>query len=198
MDMKKRIIAAAVAVLLLCSQLCGVYAGEIDNPDLFGTIDGDSYTNNVLGISCTLEGWYYYSQQELSLYASGITVMFAESGKGTAARVNSNVNMQARDLSVYSSAPSTDSEVEEMFTSGLDDLRASYEQQGFQDIQMEKGETLIGQQRRWCIKSSFKSMGIAMYQEELCFLRGKYLVFLTVTGNSFEETEEILSCFSLT
>ncbi len=186
--MKKRACMAIAGILALC-MLCCCAAAE----DVYGREDNGVYENAALGIRCELKGWQFYTKDQLSMFFTPITVMAAVKPSGF-----SNVNIQAQDLSRYAKAPSSDSELEEWLAMFIDPVKEEYARQGFREIQTEKSEVAAGERIFPCLKMSFRTQSEYRYQKEIMYLHNQYLVFVTVTGESFEETDALFAGFDLT
>ena len=63
-------IRKTTAILLLVTfifMLVPAQADTTDTTNLFGIISGDRYENTFAGISCLLEGWHYYTDEEIEV-----------------------------------------------------------------------------------------------------------------------------------
>lgn len=187
--MKKLLCLLAAFVL---AGLAGpVSASDITDDELFGTVEESRYENAFIGISCDLEGWTYTSKGALK-YNPGIMVMQAISPNEI-----SNVNIQARDLRPYTEAPSSDRDLEAIYDMLPESLKSSYESRGFRNFQAEKSTIELSGKTISCLCMSFTAPYGDACQKEFMYLLNRYLVFVTVTGLSFDETDEILSHFSI-
>ena len=190
--MKRKLICLGMIIALMCALCSGGSASAITDDALFGTIDGSSYENTVIGLSCLLDGWRYYSKAELRRTSSEIMVMCAVSPNGY-----SNINVQARDLRPYTSAPSTDEDVEAYVDYMLENGAAIYQGYGFRDVRLTKGTVEISGKTLPCIYTGYVYLNQQIYQKALAYLLNQYMVYVTVTGTSFDEADEIMSCITV-
>jgi len=56
------------AVLLVIMSVCVMFSAQaeaVSAETLFGEVKNDTYGNSFLGLGCTLEGWHYYTDEEM-------------------------------------------------------------------------------------------------------------------------------------
>ena len=203
-------IRKTTAILLLVTfifMLVPAQADTTDTTNLFGIISGDKYENTFAGIGCLLEGWHYYTDEEIEqtnqkskeiiseeireLVNENVTVMAAESADKL-----QNVNIQIRNAQEYVA-------VYEAYGLGtiaensIDQFRSTLESTGMTDVQLSVSTMNISGEDIPCIGGQYKYKGITMYFRQLWLLRGDYLVYVTVTTLTSDKTEETFSSFYL-
>ena len=52
-------------VLSIISMMMSAQVETVTADTLFGEVKNDTYENGFLGLGCTLEGWHYYTDEEL-------------------------------------------------------------------------------------------------------------------------------------
>ena len=103
------------AVLLVIMSVCVMFSAQaetISADTLFGEVKNDTYENPYLGLGCTLEGWHYYTDEEMEkvnqatkealsekmdeMLDQNISVMMAEGPDHT-----QNVNIRLQNVKAY-------------------------------------------------------------------------------------------------
>ena len=62
---KIRKLTAIVLVIMSVCMMMSAQAETVTADTLFGEVKNDTYENGFLGLGCTLEGWHYYTDEEL-------------------------------------------------------------------------------------------------------------------------------------
>lgn len=198
------------AVLLVIMSVCVVFSAQaeaVSAETLFGEVKNDTYGNSFLGLGCTLEGWHYYTDEEMEtvnqatkealsenmdeMLSQNISVMMAE-GPDHLQNVNIRLQNVKAYVSIYKSMG-----LQNVATAALDQFKSTVESAGFTDVQLEVSEISIGDQVFTCIKGEYYLKGVHMYFKQLWDLRDDYMVTVTVTTVQEDTTDEVLSKFFL-
>ena len=199
--------AAVLLVITLVLMMMPVQADTIETADLLGTITGETYENSFLGIGCRLEGWHYYTDEEIEetnqitmenlaaeirkLASENIAVMAAETADSL-----QNVNIQLRNVAQYTSVYNEVGLVS-IAQSSLDQFKESLEASGMNDVDTHLDSVNISGEDIPGIGGSYTLSSYPIYFMQLWILRGDFLVYLTATTILEDQTEEVLSHFYL-
>ena len=199
-------------ILLVILALCLVVAASAETVEavqILGEVNGDVYENSVLGFGCKLEGWHYYSEDEIAqtnnmakermsedlikmLEASQpISVMVAQSSDNTL-----NVNVQAQDMEsnlAIINAVGT----KYLAENSLSMFKQTLESAGFTDVDISVGEVTIGEETLTSIAGPYKLSSIPMAFKQVWVLHGNYLGTVTITSLMTDKTGEALQYFYL-
>ena len=199
-----KLTALLLAVLLICAMVPAM--GETMTADtLFGVINGDTYENSFIGLGCTLEGWRYYTDEEMA-EANQKTkeALFSELDESQityfavmmAVKPNNmqNVNIQLQNVKDYVSYYKTVG-LSYMASYLFGEYKSMLESAGYTDIHLEVGEMSIGERTYTCIIGDYSLRGMHMYVKQLWDLRGDYMVNVTVTTVMEDKTDEVFSKF---
>ena len=208
--MCKRISAVLLALLLSLCLTSASFAEAADTAALFGTLDGDVYVNSAAGFTCTLPGWHFYSEEEISAFwqnakasfaeavselleqGQTLTVMFAEAPDGMQ---NANIGLQQNDLlASYIRLSGVDAIQDRQI--GM--TRDTYQKLGYNDIEIEKAEITIGGIQYPGLRMISSANGRTAYQYQVTYACGSWVGYFTYT--SFEEdlSEAVLPAMSIT
>ena len=202
----KKLTAVMLVIMSVCMML-SAQAETITADMLFGEVIDDTYENAFIGLGCTLEGWHYYSDEELEsvnkrtkealsddlaeLIDQNIGIMMVERPDGM-----QNVNIQLQNVeeyvSVYSSAG-----LQSVASISLSGFKTTLENAGFTDIVLSVGERSIGGQTFACVIGEYKIKGVPVHFKQMWDLRDIYLVTTTVTTVLEDTTDEVFSRFFL-
>ena len=205
--MKKTII---LVLLALCLAVTACAESITKNSDsIFGEIDGDIYENSRLGISCTLEGWHYYSEEEIATVnqltkdrltedfqklmelAKPINIMVAQDPGNT-----QNVNIQIQNVEASVAVIKT-AGMQMLAEASLPQFRTTLESAGFTDAELSVGDITVGGRTMTGVIGSYTLQGFKMYFKQPWILSGDYLVTMTVTSVLEDTTDEILANFTV-
>ena len=200
-------LTALMLVIMSVSMMFSAHAETITADMLFGEVKDDTYENAFIGLGCTLEGWHYYSDEELEsvnkrtkealsddlaeLIDPNIGIMMVERPDGM-----QNVNIQLQNVeeyvSVYNSAG-----LQSVASISLSGFKTTLENAGFTDIVLSVGELSIGGQTFACVIGEYKIKGVPVHFKQMWDLRDIYLVTTTVTTVLEDTTDEVFSRFFL-
>ncbi len=197
-------------VLVLCLFATG-YAEEeatIDVQKLFGKTENGVYENEILGLGFNMDGWCGYNDKEAATIEQFGKVAASEefmkelreSGAVTVLEVKAedgsgNININVNDLG------STASIVEKIglktfLEMSVDTYKELYSQTAMKNIEIEYVTTSIEGEEYAGYRISCDLMGIHMYMRQMLFLRGTYVVTISMTTSKEEAMlDEILGRF---
>ena len=203
--MKKTIILVLLALCLAVTACAETAATDA----ILGTISGDTYENTVLGFSCTLEGWHYYSEEEIATVnqltkdhltedfqklmelAQPINIMVAQNPENT-----KNVNVQIQNveanLPVFEAVG-----LQYLAEASLPQFKTTLESAGFTDADLSVGDITVGGRTMTGVIGSYTLQGFKMYFKQPWILSGSYLATMTVTSVLEDTTDEILANFTI-
>ena len=207
MFVKTRKLTAVVLVIMLMCMMISARAETATADTIFGEVKDATYENAFLGLGCTMEGWHYYTDEELEMVNQGtkaalsnemdelvdrnIGLMMVERPDGM-----QNVNIQAQNVKNYV-AIYTMMGLQSVATSSLEGFKSTLEAASFTDVQLEVGELSIGDQSFTCVNGAYKFRGVQIYFKQLWDLRENYLVTVTATTIMEDTTDEVFSKFYL-
>ena len=151
----RKLTALVLAAMFMCMMVpVQAETADLDVEVVFGTVNNDTYENPYLGLGCTLEGWHYYSDEEMEavnkrtkdalsdelddLIDQNIGLMMAEQPDGMR-----NVNIQIQNVKNYISVYNTVG-IQEVAVSSMSAYQKTLEAAGFTDIRLEVAEQNIG------------------------------------------------------
>jgi hypothetical protein len=202
----RRLTAIILAIMSVC-MVMPVQAETAAVDTLFGEVKNETYENGFLGLGCTLEGWHYYTDEELEkvnqrtkealsnalddLVDRNIGIMMAEGPDG-----KQNVNIQLQNVKNYTAIYKMMG-LEYVATNSLDGFKVTLGAAGFTDIQVCVDEVTVGEQNFTCVKGEYKIRDIQVYFKQLWEIQDNYLVTVTVTAFIEDTTDEVFSKFFL-
>ena len=204
----RKLSALVLAAMFMCMMVpVQAETADLDVEVVFGTVNNDTYENPYLGLGCTLEGWHYYSDEELEgvnqrtkdalsdelddLVDQNIGIMMAEQPNGMR-----NVNIQLQNVKNYVSIYEMMG-THEVAVNSLSGFQTTLEAANFTNIQLEVAEQTIGDKTFTCILGQYKIKGVQIYFRQIWDVRDIYLVTVTATTVLEDKTEEVFSKFFL-
>ena len=204
---KIRKLTAIVLVIMSVCMMMSAQAETVTADTLFGEVKNDTYENGFLGLGCTLEGWHYYTDEELEkvnqrtkeallheldeLIDRNIGIMMAERPDGM-----QNVNIQLQNVKNYVAIYKMMG-LEYVAENSLDGFKAMLGGAGYTDVQVGVEEVTVGGQTFTGVKGSYKIGSIPVYFKQLWELRDDYMVTVTATTVQEDTTDEVFAKFFL-
>lgn len=222
----KRTIALLLALMLAvglmgCSKEEKNISGQVtpvtealleDKPVTLGRIEGGVYTNEYIGIGCTLDAdWTFYTAEELqelpgqiheelkdTEYSDAglrqIADMFAENTVD-----GSNINIQYTKLNLQERMVFAAMDYEgfvDMILRESESMAAAYAQSGFENVKMEKVIVNYLGQERVAIRTTATVMDVPLYMLQLFeHDLGQYYVVITVTAVAEDTVQSLTDLF---
>ena len=204
---KIRKLTAIVLVIMSVCMMMSAQAETVTADTLFGEVKNDTYENGFLGLGCTLEGWHYYTDEELEkvnqrtkeallheldeLIDRNIGIMIAERPDGM-----QNVNIQLQNVKNYVAIYKMMG-LEYVAENSLEGFKAMLGGAGYTDVQVGVEEVTVGGQTFTGVKGSYKIGSIPVYFKQLWELRDDYMVTVTATTVQEDTTDEVFAKFFL-
>ena len=204
---KIRKLTAIVLVIMSVCMMMSAQAETVTADTLFGEVKNDTYENGFLGLGCTLEGWHYYTDEELEkvnqrtkeallheldeLIDRNIGIMMAERPDGM-----QNVNIQLQNVKNYVAIYKMMG-LEYVAENSLEGFKAMLGGAGYTDVQVGVEEVTVGGQTFTGVKGSYKIGSIPVYFKQLWELRDDYMVTVTATTVQEDTTDEVFAKFFL-
>ena len=204
---KIRKLTAIVLVIMSVCMMMSAQAETVTADTLFGEVKNDTYENGFLGLGCTLEGWHYYTDEELEkvnqrtkeallheldeLIDRNIGIMMAERPAGM-----QNVNIQLQNVKTYVAIYKMMG-LAYVAENSLDGFKAMLGGAGYTDVQVGVEEVTVGGQTFTGVKGSYKIGSIPVYFKQLWELRDDYMVTVTATTVQEDTTDEVFAKFFL-
>ena len=204
---KIRRLTAIILVIMSVCMVIPVRAETAAVDTLFGEVKNETYENGFLGLGCTLEGWHYYTDEELEkvnqrtkeallheldeLIDRNIGIMMAERPDGM-----QNVNIQLQNVKNYVAIYKMMG-LEYVAENSLEGFKAMLGGAGYTDVQVGVEEVTVGGQTFTGVKGSYKIGSIPVYFKQLWELRDDYMVTVTATTVQEDTTDEVFAKFFL-
>ena len=211
----KKVLCLCIA-FLLCFMTVGYAAEEatstdaaVEIQDLFGKEENGVYENEFLGLGFNMEGWRGYNENEELLAAQigkavvpdDMSKMLEESGiipiaEFKAGDGSGNFNINANNLGDTASIINAVG-LDYMLDSFKDLYKTELSKLAVENLELETAVTKIGDQEFPGLKASYDMLKIHMFMRQFMFIRGTYLVTVTITTIDEAETEKIAQRFYL-
>ena len=204
---KIRRLTAIILVIMSVCMVIPVQAETAAVDTLFGEVKNETYENGFLGLGCTLEGWHYYTDEELEkvnqrtkeallheldeLIDRNIGIMMAEKPDH-----QQNVNIQIQNIKNYTAVYKLMG-LAYVAENSLDGFKAMLGGAGYTDVQVGVEEVTVGGQTFTGVKGSYKIGSIPVYFKQLWELRDDYMVTVTATTVQEDTTDEVFAKFFL-
>ncbi len=236
--MKKRILAATLALVMLLALLAGCAGGETtpsaqpsvdevlpspeasepaddgDGEELFqaGTAEDGVYTNEMLGLGCTLdEEWTFASEEEIAATfgiakelieqaetgvelddAQTFTDLYVYADAGAR-----NINVQVQTLGALEGGIMGKISEETLLDSVLpvleETMTSAYA--GFGTVTCEKADVRFLDEDHKAISMVTEAEDMTMYQKQVYLPQGRYVAIVTCTSAGEDTTDEMLELF---
>ena len=204
---KIRKLTAIVLVIMSVCMMMSAQAETMTADTIFGEVRNETYENAFLGLGCTLEGWHYYTDEELEkvnqrtkeallheldeLIDRNIGIMMAEKPDH-----QQNVNIQIQNIKNFTAVYKLMG-LAYVAENSLDGFKAMLGGAGYTDVQVGVEEVTVGGQTFTGVKGSYKIGSIPVYFKQLWELRDDYMVTVTATTVQEDTTDEVFAKFFL-
>ena len=218
----KKLFCIILSIILLVS-LCGCFGNKAD--DVRGTISngggdeldpefslgktsGGTYSNDFLGLSCTLPtGWEFYTDKQIlelnNIAGEYMDEDVAERLKNAAIVYDmaanhpadgSNININMEKLSPSQLATLN---IQKTLESQFDTIKSTFKNMGFTDINLKYQKVTVDGTEFDGVVLSAKTQGVAFYETIFTFRKSNYLANITVCSVGTDNTAALLDCFSV-
>ncbi len=233
--MKKRILTAALALVMLLALLAGCAggdpkgtveplpsttpegsepAGDGDAEELFqaGSAEGGTYTNEMLGLGCTLDSaWTFASDEEIAATFGMAKELIEQAETGVelddtqtftdlyvyADEGARNINIQVQTLGALEGGAMKQMSEEEILDNILPILTQTMESAyaGVGTVTCEKADArFLGEDHR-AIAMVTTAQDTNLYQKQVYLPQGRYVAIVTCTSVGEDTTDELLELF---
>ena len=173
-----------------------------------GTVTGNVYENQALGIRCQLGEELVFSDEKELMELSGIAEeltdnkalqqaieatrsvydMYAHNEDGS-----NSINVMLENLDLLNELEITEQEYVEM---GKDQLESAMESMGVTDFREETGTETFAGASHSCINTEMEMQGIKIYQKQICIKADGMMGVITFSSYEKETLEEMAAAFS--
>ena len=209
----KKLLAIVLVMAMLCSlTACGtltdILMQQMQKEYSRGTMEGQTYESEFLGIGCKLpETWSFYDDEEIKKLNKDTIDMLGDERQEIMKKSGVIYDMVASDTDKINNMNVVLEEVGAMKLAKLD-LEAYYEEQipiirdSFRDMGMsfsgtqgEVGKATVGGKELSCIKMTIKTYGKTMHQVGFAIKSNGYLAMVTVSATDEETLQKLLDAF---
>ncbi len=208
--MKKRVLAAALALVTLLALLSGCGGKELFRA---GSVENGTYTNETLGIGCTLDsGWTVASEEEIAATfgmakelieqaetgvelddADTFTDLYVYADEGA-----KNINIQVQTLGALEVGALGEISEEELLDEVLpmleETMTSAYASYGAA-LTCEKADARFLDEDHKVIFMVTETPEVNMYQKQAYLIQGRYVAIITCTSVGEDATDDLLELF---
>lgn len=171
-----------------------------------GTVDGSTYANETLGISCAFpEGWYVYNETDIAALNNLVTSVFDETAIAEAIKNSQAViifcasepaSISSLNINVsMNTLPGVDEET--LINLALPQVKAQMEQTGvMQNIACTTAEIDFCGQKHTALNITAEAYGMPIYESLLYLPCGDCIYALTASTYQTDTTAELFSYFT--
>lgn len=225
----KKFFCLLLAVIMMIS-LCGCL-GDNTNDDILGEIIGEiiaqntvpeekapefsfgktvnnTYSNDFLGISCTLPAeWVFYTDEQIMQrnnlvgdYLDEDVAQWLENATiiydmfATDDTSGSNININIEKLSVFQLA---NLDIKQSLEAQFDAIKSAYQNMGYTDVDVKYQKVMVDDKEFDGVKLTAKIQGVNFYGTIFTFRKDNYLATVTVCTVLTDNAADILRCFTV-
>ena len=170
-------------------------SAETEQNAVFGSWDGNTYTNSYAGFGCQLdEDWVYQGAEEDGNRLPQTTDMLAENAKELATIHVLYTQLGFEERLTYGML--SQEEILDTLLTEQDSLTQSYSQQGTEVSSIEKVQVQYLGQEHFALKTETVTDGIPCYTVQIMdYTAGEYGVTLSVNSYLEDKTQQLLDLF---
>lgn len=178
------------------------------NEKIRGKLDGKSYVNENLGIRYTLpDGWSFATEEQLQQMNGAISDTVddetlsksLENGSvfvelyAANAELSDSINITIQNAGI---AFGVAGNAEAAIDASIVVEQKLFEQQGFTDVSVKKGEGSFAGKSMSCIDAVLGKDGLTLYEKQFILKQGNYAVTITASSANENRTEELMKAFT--
>lgn len=178
-----------------------------DNGFSIGTVDGKTYHNEFLGLSCTIpDGWVFYTQEQILELNKLTTDLVGDEIAEALKNSNTVYAMFAQDvvsgnnvnitLEKKTSAIIENLNLKLALETQIPIFKTIYTNMGYSDINMEYKTVSIDGKELDALYITAKVNGLDFYAYSVCFKKEAYLASIAIGTLQTNELDVILNCFT--
>lgn len=182
--------------------------GSGKNEKIRGKLDGKSYVNENLGIRYTLpDGWSFATEEQLQQMNGAISdtvddetlAKSLENGSvfvelyAANAELSDSINITIQNAGI---AFGVAGNAEAAIDASIVVEQKLFEQQGFTDVSVKKGEGSFAGKSMSCIDAVLGKDGLTLYEKQFILKQGNYAVTITASSANENRTEELMKAFT--
>lgn len=170
-----------------------------------GTIDGNTYTNEMLALRCELgDSWYVYSEDDLASLLGIVADSFSDTVIGDAVENSQSVTVFfAMDTTTYGniniavSKNSMPSLSEENFVALMvPQMKPLLEQSGFEDVTCTEAEFEFAGQNHTGVDITATVQGMTVYERQVYLMADSCMYVVTATAYEENGAQAMLDIFT--
>ena len=170
-----------------------------------GTVDGNTYTNETLGLRCEMgDSWYVYSEAELASLMGVVADSFSDSVIGDAIENNQSVTVFfAMDTTTYGSINIAVSKndmpslSEENFVALMvPQMKPLLEQSGFENVTCTEAEFEFAGQTHTGVDITATVQGMTVYERQVYLMADSCMYVVTATAYEENGAQPMLDTFT--
>ena len=173
-----------------------------------GETSGKTYSNEFLGLRCTVpDGWEFYADEQILELnnIAGDCMDEAVSQQIAAAQIvydmfainqeeGSNMNV---NLEKVGAVQLLTMDLKTVMENQIEAIRTTYENIGYTDINIEYQKVKVDKQELDGLVITAKIQGIDFYSTIFAFTKYSYIANVTICSQQAEKIDDILDCFKL-
>lgn len=228
----KKLLCLVMAIAMLFS-VCGCLDGNYDVEDIRGEITSEVenptqsqdseesqpgfslgktsnnvYTNEFLGLSCTLPSeWKFYSDEQIlelnnitkeyidedvSSQLEKATIIYDMYAQNTVDNSNVNVNLER-----LNPVQAVTLDIKTALEAQTDAIISTYQNMGYTDVSVNYESITVNGKKYDALRIEAKIQGYDFYGIAFTFIKNNYLANVTATSLQTDKTNTILNCFTL-
>lgn len=223
----KKALCLLLAIIMLVG-LCGCVGGDesedvrgdivsgnqnenqnADDPEFsLGKAANNTYTNNFLGISCTLpEEWVFYTDEEILALNNMTGDYFDDDALETLKNASIIYDMYAAtatndksiniNLQKLTSAQLMTLDIKASLEAQFDTVKSAYENMGYSNVNVYCEKVTVDGEEFDALILTANYQDMDFYGKTLSFRRGDYLASLSVSSSYSDQTDTILDYFTV-
>lgn len=191
-----------------CSKIEQLADAVETKPFSAGTVEGSTYTNEFIGISCALdESWTISSQEELAQQMGMVADVFTD--EDLVKQIESsnsaflfmatqndglgNINITASNTESFAAALSDQNAIVDEVAAQLPEAFAA---SSMEVIDCGTGSISFCGEEHYGIQSHLSYYDVPIYQRQILLIRGTYSVTITISTYYEDTTQELLDLFT--